>query len=146
MPSPRKTDAEIPAPPPPRVVTRARMKPPADLNDAAKKEWRAIVNSLPADYFRPADVSLLSAYCVWAAIAKEARADIEANGIMVTNDKNRRITNAAVNVLYNATAAMAQMSVKLRLCPSARYDDRTAATKANATKNAARPWESRNAA
>ena len=132
---------KLPPPPAPRLVARARLKPPPDMADAPRKEWRAIVNSLPADYFRPSDVSLLAAYCVWAAYARQCRVEIDRDGITIDNGNGRRIPHPATHVLQSATAAMSQMAVKLRLCPSSRYDDRTAATKANGDANARRPWE-----
>jgi len=125
----------------PRLVARARMTAPKDLTDAQRKQWRSIVNSLPADYFRPSDVSLLRAYCIASAMLADAADEIGRDGITIDNGHGRRVPHAAVHVMSAATAAMAQMAVKLRLCPSSRYDDRTAATKANASKDAKRPWE-----
>lgn len=123
-------------------LSSARMPAPDWLNESESIEWRGIVDSLPADYFRPADGPLLAAYCVAAALHKDARAEITRDGTSVEDDRGRRQMNPAVTVLQYQAGTMAQLSVKLRLAPSSRYTEKTAATKAGSLpKPAARPWE-----
>jgi P27 family predicted phage terminase small subunit len=132
----------LPPPPPPRLIARARLKPPVYLTPEQKKEWRAITNSLPADYFKPSDVPLLAAFCCAATFYKQAAAEVARDGVTVeVVGKGRRMAHPAANMLVTQSSAMAQLAVKLRLCPSSRYDEKTAATKANASKDAKRPWE-----
>jgi phage terminase small subunit len=41
----------------------ARPEPPADLTEIQQAEWRRVVSSMPADWFRPETLALLSEYC-----------------------------------------------------------------------------------
>lgn len=122
-------------------MTGQRMPVPSHLKAGPAAEWRAIVDSLPADYFRPGDVPLLAAYCQAATFYKAAAADLEARGMSLTDDRGRESVNPVHQILTSQASAMAQMAVKLRLCPSARYTEKSASTKTARTGGAARPWE-----
>lgn len=122
-----------------------RLSPPPHLSADQAAEWRAIVDSLPADYFRPGDVPLLAAYCVAATFYKRAAAEMDARGMTLMDDKGREYVNPHHQILTSQASAMAQMAVKLRLCPSARYTEKSAATKA-ATAGGRRPWDDEQAA
>lgn len=125
---------------------QARLEPPADLTPAQRERWLAITGSLPPDWFRPGDLSLLRAYCIAEALSLQAAASLETEGIVIA-DGNRNRANPAVQVFQAATGAMASLSVKLRLCPSSRYEPRTAATaRSRASPKAARPWDDVDAA
>ncbi len=117
----------------------ARIGPPDHLDDAERDIWHSIVDSLPADYFRPGDIPLLSAYCSAAVFYENARADIKERGLSVTDDRGREYVNPAHQILTSQASSMAQMAGKLRLCPSARYSERKAG--AVETKTGGRPWE-----
>lgn len=123
------------------ALTGARIPAPSHLTEAQVLEWRAIVDSLPADYFRPGDVPLLAAYCVAASFYKRAAADMESRGMTCMDDKGREYVNPTHQVLTSQASAMAQMAVKLRLCPSARYSEKVASTKTTAGGTGSRPWE-----
>lgn len=128
-------------------LSGARMAAPEWLNEAEGLEWTAIVASLPADYFRPADGPLLAAYCVASALHKMARAEIEADGMTIEMDNGRKQMNPAVTVLQYQAGTMAQLAVKLRLAPSARYTPKSTATKAGSTALPSRkPWEEKQTA
>lgn len=122
-------------------VSGQRMPPPEHLTAEQKAEWQAIVDSLPADYFRPGDVPLLSAFCVASALYKEAAARIQGEGMVLLDSKGRQYAHPVCTVLTTQSSAMAQMAVKLRLCPSARYSEKQAATKTSKGSTTARPWE-----
>ena len=122
-------------------VSGQRLAAPASLTPDQAAEWVTIVDSLPADYFRPGDVPLLAAYCTAASLYKRAAADIEARGMTVTDDKGRELVNPVHQILTSQASAMAQMAIKLRLCPSARYSEKAAATKAGDAAKPSRPWE-----
>jgi P27 family predicted phage terminase small subunit len=130
-------------------MSSARLQPPGHLTVAQAVEWRQIVDSLPADYFRPGDVPLLSAFCVASAFYKRAAADLEKRGLTLEEDRGRlgrhEMVNPSHQVLSSQASAMAQMAVKLRLCPSSRYSEKNAATKAGAAAKPARPWEQQEA-
>lgn len=136
-------------------LSDARLLPPEHLNDAESAEWRAIVDSLPADYFRPGDIPLLGAFCSASALYKQALGMMKDDGIViqtyarkttkedgtVVEDGLRQYPHPAKDILTSQAASMAQMAVKLRLCPSARYTEKSAQTKAGQSAGAARPWE-----
>ena len=103
--------------------------------------WKEITDSLPADYFRSADIPLLAAYCKAYSFYLEAAKEIEAYGPTLTDDRGRKYANPAGNMVVTQASALAQLAVKLRLCPSARYTEKSAATKAKAVGNGKRPWE-----
>jgi P27 family predicted phage terminase small subunit len=117
----------------------ARVAPPDHLTPEQLSEWVAIVDSLPADYFRPGDVPLLGAFCAASALYKKALMMIQAEGIVIETS-GRRVAHPAKDILTTQSSAMAQMAVKLRLCPSARYTEKAAATK-SAGATGKRPWE-----
>jgi len=122
-------------------VSGERFQPPPEFNEAQAREWRMIVDSLPADYFRPSDISLLSAYCISAAFYRQAAEEMSRDGIVYVDERGKRMTNPAHAVLTSQASAMAQIAVKLRLCPSARYSEKVAATKAGSSAAPLRPWE-----
>jgi P27 family predicted phage terminase small subunit len=121
-------------------ITDDRLSPPPHLTQSQAEEWRSIVDSLPADYFRPGDVPLLAAYCTAAVFYKQAAADLEARGFTIVDDKGRESVNPVHQILTSQASAMAQMAVKLRLCPSARYTEKATATKTKRA-GARRPWD-----
>jgi P27 family predicted phage terminase small subunit len=122
-------------------LSGSRIAAPDHLTAAMQDEWAGIVDSLPADYFRPGDVPLLAAYVTASVFYKRASADMEARGLYLTDDRGREFVNPAHQVLTSQASAMAQMAVKLRLCPSARYTEKSAATKTASAGGAGRPWE-----
>lgn len=122
------------------ALTDARLEPPSYLTAEQLEEWRSIINSLPADYFRPGDAPLLAAYCVAATLYKRAAKDMEQRGITFVDDRGREVVNPAHQILTSQASALAQMSMKLRLCPSSRYSERAAHSKASATTGK-RPWD-----
>ena len=122
-------------------VTGQRLGAPDSLSPEQVTEWKSIVDSLPADYFRPGDVPLLAAYCVATSLYKRAAADMQTRGMTLLDDKGREVVNPVHQVLTSQASAMAQMAIKLRLCPSARYSEKQAATKTGDAAKPARPWE-----
>lgn len=122
------------------AITDDRIAAPGHLTQAQKAEWRAIVDSLPADYFRPGDVPLLSAFCVASALHKEAQSHMEANGMILTDERGKMTANPASSILMMQASSMAQLAMKLRLCPSARM--RAEKTASAGVKASNRPWAS----
>lgn len=122
-------------------VSGARMEPPEFLTDAEAAEWRDIVSSLPADYFRPSDVALLAAFCTASAVYKQARALIAEKGLVIADERGKLTANPASQILTAQASSMAQMAGKLRLCPSSRYNAKSANTKANSVGAGSKPWQ-----
>ena len=125
-------------------ATNARLQPPehVPLDDDMRRVWDEIVNSLPADYFRPGDGPLLAAYCVATVFFVRAMEEVQAHGPMILNpDNGRYYANPAQQLLVTQTSAMAGLAVKLRLCPSARYSTKSASTKTDNSTRGKKPWE-----
>ena len=122
-------------------ITGQRIAAPEHLTDDQAREWAAIVESLPPDYFRPGDVSLLAAYVTASVFYRRSSADMESRGMTLTDERGREYVNPSHQVLTSQASAMAQMAVKLRLCPSARYSEKVASTKTSRGSTSAKPWE-----
>lgn len=120
------------------VLSDDRIDAPRHLTPEQATEWRAIVDSLPADYFRPGDVPLLTAFCAASALHKQAMLDISTRGMMYENERGNLCQNPATNILATQAASMAQMAIKLRLCPSARYSEKDKSL--DVSVKTARPW------
>lgn len=97
-----------------------RPAPPEWLAPAQARKWREIVDSLPASYFRPADYPMLAAFCTAAAAHQEAAEILEREGLIVEGAKGFRFPNPAAAIMSQQSSTMAQLAIKLRLCPSAR--------------------------
>ena len=124
------------------VVSDERIAPPPSLTEEQADAWHRIVNSLPADYFRPGDAPLLAAFCIASVFHLKAAKDIESRGITLVDHKGNEYVNPNHQMLTSQASAMAQMAVKLRLCPSARMSGKSAAGKNGAAPKTVRPWES----
>jgi len=118
-----------------------RIEPPASLTPEQADEWHQIVNSLPADYFRPGDAPLLAAFVVASVFHRRAAQDIESRGIALVDEKGKEYVNPSHQMLTSQASAMAQMAVKLRLCPSARMTGKAAQSRNAGPAKKARPWE-----
>ena len=122
------------------AVSDRRLTCPDGLLTQRQHElWRSVVDSLPADFFRPGDVPLLAAYCKAWDFYLQASAEIEAHGVTLTDDRDRRYANPAQSLVVTQASAMAQLAVKLRLSPSSRISPRAAGGK-SAQGVASRPW------
>jgi phage terminase small subunit len=106
----------------PRVDGRPEPLPlPGGLSPDAAQVWRAITESLPAEHFRPSDVPLLASYCETTATANRAAQEIAANGAVVAGKASPWLV-----VQEKAIRAQATLALRLRLCPSARQDPKSA--------------------
>ena len=122
-------------------LTGARIQAPDGMTAEQLEQWRAIVDSLPADYFRAGDAPLLRAYCVAAAYYTEADADLRARGFILTDAKGRDYMNPAHQLLTSQAMAMGQLALRLRRCPSARYSGKAAGARSQTPNAASRPWD-----
>jgi P27 family predicted phage terminase small subunit len=120
---------------------RSRLDVPADFDEAQTARWKGIVDSLAADFFRPADVPLLRAYVIAATFFDDAAKRMKVDGIVLQNERGNWQAHPAHAVLTSQASAMAQLAVKLRLCPSSRYQAITAQSKVDNSPLTAKPWE-----
>ena len=91
-------------------------KAPAGLPRAAQALWRAVMQSVPADQFRAADLPLLALFCRVSVLAAEAVAHLERGGQV---DSGGRIS-PWVKVSSDHAKTLAALASKLRLAPSSR--------------------------
>lgn len=117
----------------------ARLPAPDWLAPAQAREWVEIVNSLPADYFRPSDGPMLAAYCCAAAAHRAASEELESGGLILEGQKGYRFPNPAAAIMSQQSSTMSQLATKLRLCPSARI---AKGMKAPKGVGGTRPWDS----
>ena len=119
----------------------ARLAPPTGrLTEQQEQLWREIVDSHPADFFRPADAPLLTAYCKAFSHYLNADRDIETRGATLMDDKGREYANPSGQFLVSQASAIAQLAVKLRLAPSSRTSPKVAGRAAD-QPSGNRPWE-----
>lgn len=121
--------------------SNARLAPPNFLARAPAREWVEIVNSLPAGYFRPSDVPILAAYCQAAAVHKECIEILAADGLLLKTDKGTKYAHPAHSMMLQQASCMAQLAVKLRLCPSARFTKGEKPQKGIGGGGGKRPWD-----
>jgi hypothetical protein len=110
---------------------------PYSLRDPAEVAvWRATVNAMPADYFRPTHFPLLIQYCRHSVAADRVAQLIEAFS------KRRKIDcpqYAALLAMQNAeSGAIIRLSRQLRLSPQAVY--RAESAKLRQPPTALAPW------
>ena len=131
----------------PKVITGAfneRPAPPPDLTPAQAEIWKATVASEPIEWFQSAaNRDLLALYCCVVNDAKVYQSYLNAipEALLSTTGGSMQFKRIS-QMKRDAVKEVASLSVKLRLCNSARYDRSKAAS---ATKNGsadAKPWES----
>lgn len=109
-------------------------EPPAGLGAAAAELWTSIVRSLPADFFRPADLPLLEAYCVAADRKRQIDGHVSRDGLILD-----ALPHPGLRMSRDEAGIMATLAVKLRLCPSSRTRPESASLRE--THAGPRPWD-----
>lgn len=117
--------------------TDARPAAPGWLSPAGAVIWAEIVNSLPADYFRPADMPILASYCTSTALYIEAAEILSKDGMILVNNRGTEYAHPANSIMLQHASSMSQLATKLRLCPSARI---AKGKKAPKGQTGQRPW------
>jgi phage terminase small subunit len=117
---PRKS-AEALAIKPDVTGRRPRLKPPAGLDVAAREVFNALVNATDSQHFTNSDLPLLTEYAAACALAREASGHIAEHGAV----SDGRV-NPWLQVMEKANRAMVALSMRLRLSPQSRYDQRQA--------------------
>lgn len=123
------------------IDEQARPEPWPNLSEPEAAYWRNIVESLPATWFRPSDLPLLAAYCKAAARHDAAVARLETEEPVIENVRTGgQQPNANFKIIGQSCMLMAQLAVRLRLCPSSRYDEKKAHTLGKRAP-IAKPWQ-----
>ena len=124
----------------PTLALASRPEPHRSLSAAESAHWRAIVQSLPADWFRPGDQPLLAAYCSACAQHEEATRQLAEQSLLLETG-GRKYKNPLLTIQHAGAMLMATLATKLRLTQSSRYGARTADTAAKNAQTGKRPWQ-----
>jgi hypothetical protein len=134
----RASVAEIMTVPSATVLDRVeRPRAPHDLSYEEIDVWAAVVNSLPAEWFTPETVPLLTQYCRHAVQARRIAEWI----VEATKDpKELKIKDydRLLKMQTRESAAMSSLAVKMRITQSATRNDRGNSKPPSAGK---KPWE-----
>jgi phage terminase small subunit len=117
-----------------------RPDPPDHMGEDAVKVWRAVVNSLPADWFTPGTLPLLEAFCGLTVSQRNTimalqRIEREANDFQ--RDEWARV----LKQLGEVSGRIATLATRMRLTPQSRYGARGADTAARSAGDGPKPWE-----
>jgi hypothetical protein len=125
-----------------RSLADARPAAPASLTEPQGDTWRAIVNRMPADWFRVETHGLLAAYCQHASAAVAMAGMIDSfQPEWWRDDDGLKRFDKLLAMRERETKAMASIATKLRMTPQARYTPHGAATAAKKPGGARAPWE-----
>ena len=98
-----------------------RPKPPRGLPKGARDLWKQIINSLPPDYFRKAELELFTAYVMAAHIYNEAMKEVQERGLVIEiGNQGYKVPNPALVICNKEAMLMSTLATKLRLCPNSR--------------------------
>ncbi len=117
------------------LKTIRRPDPPQDLTDEQSVIWRAVVDSMAADWFGAATFPLLVQLCrhvVTAGKVAQLQAAEEAS-----EDFDIKRYDRILKMAEREARCIASLSVKLRISQSTTYDER----KNRVTTPTKRPWE-----
>jgi hypothetical protein len=124
------------------TIPGQRLAPPEGMSEGEAQTWRAIVASMPADWFSTCWFMLraLVAHIQNAEALSVALADFRS-----TKDRHKRLQewNRLTAMLARETTAITNLSQKLRLAPRAKYTMERSTNIKSHTPNTPRPWDIR---
>lgn len=112
--------AKRPLPPPP-VEPFGDLAKPKHLEGYASAMWDEIVRCMPADVYASTDAGVLSAFCVAAALHREAVLRLRVEQVVVPGDKMARV-NPWMSILNEQALIMVRLGARLGLDPVARQN------------------------
>jgi len=122
------------------IETLARPKPPAELTKEQAVEWTAIVDRLPADWFRRESHPQLVQYCRHIITARHMAQLIE-------QDENSPAPfdigryDALLRMQTRETVNIARLATAMRLTQQAKYTTKAAGTASKNAGTGPKPWE-----
>lgn len=99
----------------------ARLTPRDNAPAEVRQIFREIVASVKPEHFRPADGALVEQYAQAIALARKAYGELESTGPVIDGKASPWVV-----VLEKAHRSSVALSARLRLCPQARTDPKTA--------------------
>ncbi len=136
----RKSSAELSTISASGLEVHRRPDPPEHMGEEAVAIWRAVVNSLPADWFTPGTLPLLDALCgltVSQRFTLRALQVVERGGDDFDRDEWERL----LKQLGEISGRIATLATRMRLTPQSRYGPRGAATAGRLPPDGPKPWE-----
>jgi phage terminase small subunit len=107
------------------------LRPPSHLSADLVSAFHEIVATTPASHFRASDAPLVERYAVALVLARQANDALASEGPVIAGRVNPWIT-----VAEKADRAIVALAAKLRLCPQARTDPKTAGRNAGPAPSA----------
>jgi hypothetical protein len=119
-----------------------RPAPPADLTTAQAVVWRAVVDHMPADWFRPETLDLLAAYCRHICRERFLSAELDRcpATALSTEDGLGHFGKLSAAAERESRAALA-LARSMRLTQQSRYDAAKAARAVGSQRIGPAPWE-----
>ncbi len=136
----RKSAAELSAISGAGIELHRRPDPPEHMSDEATAIWRAVVNSLPADWFTSGTLPLLEAFC---GLTISQRCTLKALQVAERGDDDfdRESWEKLQKQLGEVSGRIATLATRMRLTPQSRYGARGADTAARSVGDGPKPWE-----
>ena len=97
-----------------------RPQRPKYLKGYAAQVWAKVVGSMPEKIYTPADEELLAAYCVAAAMHRQAIEHINADGPVLTAESGAPYQSPWMGILNTQATKKATIGSRLGLDPAAR--------------------------
>ena len=123
-----------------RDTPALRQAPPDTLNEQEAGIWGSIMDSLPADWFRPSDWPILAAYCQTAVQYEQATEELRGKPLTLEG-AGRVYRNPLLSVQHTAALRLAALASKLRLCPNSRVRHDATGSKRMSEVPKNKPWQ-----
>jgi len=106
---------------------KERPKPPAGWvpDSVARVTWERIINSVPVDHFRTADLPLLEKYCICEQIYYQALEKLSED-LTITTAKGYELPDTFLTIMNKQIMLQTQLATKLRLTPNSRITNHQA--------------------
>ena len=121
----------------PAISAKSRPEPATDLEPEERLEWIQVVNSLPADWFEPFNLQLLTQYCRHAVTARRVSQLIHQMEQQEEIDLDEY--DKLLKMQERESRIIASLLTKMRLSQQAVFSARK--TRPNQGAVGAKPWE-----
>jgi hypothetical protein len=105
-----------------QITVENRPEPPCELTPEQADEWRAVVASLPADWFRRETHAMLSNYCRHAVASRRIAqliSDLESSGDFEIGNYDQLL-----RMLQRESGAMSSLATRMRMSQQSSYDEK----------------------
>lgn len=111
-----------------------RPRPPADLTDEQADEWRAVANSLPADWFGRETLPMLAQYCRHVVASKRVAALVAQ--CEAGDELDLRNYDRLLKMQEREGRAITSLATKMRISQQSTYDKSK-----KKTEQVRKPWD-----